>query len=200
MTRDDFQDCLLRVRKFFVYSLWVDNVCFYVGKGTKTRRHALRPIMHEKSARLGGDSPKDKFIRRAWRAGKQVDYRLEFDSNQEHHVYFHEQVMIGHHGKRKDGGTLFNKADGGQGVSGYKLSKSTRLKMSRSRTNMHMSSEWCKSISAGRFKSPLIHRRPVVVMGVRYDSGSEAARSLDLGISKIRRWASSNKFNSYFPN
>ena len=197
-SKDEFKEILMRGRKFFVYSLWIAGTCFYVGKGTRPlKSYSLRPFAHEKDARRG-NSPKDRFIRKALRAGLAIEYGFEFDSNHEHHVYFHEQVLMDAHGKRKDGGTLFNVADGGQGITGHKLSAKTRAKMSSSRTGMQMDEKWCRAISEGRFKSPLIRRRGVVVEGKEFPSIAEASRTLNIEISKLHRWLRSKKHDAHY--
>ena len=194
MTADEFKMTLDRVKAFYVYVLSVNGIPFYVGKGTRDVRWSCqhRALMHEKNARCMALDAKSKFIRRSWRQGLSVTYELAFMSNHESQCFFHEQVLIAEYGKRSDKGILFNLVDGGQGMTGYKLSATTRARMSATRTGRKLSADWRANIAAGRLLSKKVkienQRRkiPVLASGKIYDSAVDAGTALGVAGQTIR--------------
>jgi len=87
------------------------SIPFYVGKGTKFRYKA-----HESEARTGNDSinkAKCDFIREIWESGHNIQYDL-IACQDEDDAFSVEQELILKHGKRIDGGLLFNIQNGGK--------------------------------------------------------------------------------------
>jgi hypothetical protein len=175
-------------KKFYVYVLWCDKRPFYVGKGVKSLTRT-RALVHEYEARHGrAKSPPSKFIEAALAQGKRIRYELAWSSNYEHHVLFHEQVLIGKYGRSTDGGSLVNLTLGGQGMSGYKLSAETCAKMSRTRKGRTQSIAHNAAISKGRRKSAKVkadnerRRVRVKIYGQVYSDIGEAAS--DLGVCR----------------
>jgi len=185
-TADEFRAMVRRSpKRFYVYTILAQGVPIYVGKGLQTCG-TIRALAHAKAARHGDTSPKSKALRSLWRQGKHEQYVLEIACNSEETAFFVEQATIGQYKRRCDGGTLFNRATGGQGSSGYRASKATRTKMSESRTGKPLSANHCKAIGDGRrlsLKVRLDNERrkiPVQVHGVTYSCRQDAADALGL--------------------
>ena len=183
----EFKALILSLPKnFYVYTLVANGVPFYVGKGCRDSS-GVRALAHRKEA-TSRDDPKSRFMRRLWATGGQERYQLELMCNSEETAFFHEQVMITDYGRRCDGGTLFNRAAGGQGSSGFKATEATCRKMSQSRTGRPLSTRHRRAISAGRLVSSKVkaanQRRkvPVRIYGISYNCLSDAA--LQLGVCK----------------
>jgi hypothetical protein len=200
-SHDDFKSLLVQQPKaFYVYILLDGNEPIYVGKGTKKVRWPCqqRALQHEKAARNKCNEPKSKRIRRMLRDGRSLGYVLHFGANAESTVFFHEQVLIAAYGKRKEGGSLYNRVDGGQGMSGYKIPQSTRNKMSATRTGRKQSSAHNAAISRGRLVSENVKRAnelrkiPVLIQGTQYTCVKEASEVLNVCMGTLKYRISTN--------
>lgn len=185
-TADEFRDLIRRSpKRFYVYTVVAAGVPIYVGKGLQTCV-GIRALAHAKAARQGDVSPKSRALRRLWRQGLAEQYLLEIACNSEETAFFVEQAAIGEYKRLCDGGTLFNRATGGQGSSGHTASRATREKMSMSRKGRPLSVYHCKAIGDGRRSSLKVRadneRRkiPVQVHGVVYACRQDAADALGL--------------------
>lgn len=171
-------------KRFYVYTLLANGIPFYVGKGFRNSS-GVRALAHLRNARYNDDE-KSRFIRETLKNGQKITFVLELMCNSEETAFFHEQVMISDYGRRVDGGTLFNRATGGQGSQGFKATKATRRKMSRTRTGVPLSRSHCKAIGAGRRVSAKVkadiecRKIPVRVFGVEYSCRQAAADALNL--------------------
>lgn len=205
-SNSEFREALKReVKAFYVYVLLSNDVPFYVGKGGTKGHNPLRALAHEKEAlhkSMKPKSTKSKFIRNLLKSGKSVGYVLAFACNSEESAFFYEQVLISDYKLIKDGGTLLNLATGGQGSSGFKMSRSSCLSMSITRTGKKQTPEHNAAISEGRKRSALVkadnlaRRVPVKANGIWYDCAKEAALALGVCIHTIR-----NRINNVnFPN
>jgi hypothetical protein len=200
-SREEFVSCLAREpRQFYVYVL--KDSTFYVGKGTiKKTGVPQRALKHEKEAsrRRTCKSKVAKHIRKLWTAGLEVRYTIWFSTNSEYLALFEEQVLIEQLRRKIHGGTLVNLTEGGQGMSGYTLSKYTRGKMSATRTGRKQSLLHNKAISEGRGKSLRVkadqERRkiPVLINGVHYPSILEGARRIGTSPSVLHYRFNTNK-------
>lgn len=194
MTKDEFKNCRDTLsRQFYVYVLSANGVPFYVGKGNRNVRWSCqhRALAHEKDARSGSDSACARHIRNLWRQGDKVQYNLHFDTNSEWLALYEEQVLIGKHRRLAEGGTLVNQTSGGQGMSGFTLSKKTRSRMSKSRIGRSLSTRHRKAISEGRLTSARVaadnerRRKPVIVEHRQFSSVVEASRMLSIPTATI---------------
>lgn len=146
-------------KSFYVYVLFRDNSePFYVGKG-----RGLRWLWHEKSAREGGDTHKDRLIRQilSRRADvPKVKVREGLTNDEARELEVALIAAIG----REPRGPLINKTRGGDGCvepsddvriamgaanKGRKLSAETRAKMSASKKGFKITAE-ARAIGAAK--------------------------------------------------
>jgi hypothetical protein len=96
--------------QFYVYVLArPSGVPFYVGKGKGKRVGA-----HKYEARSACRCHKCNIIRKIWREGGEVQYRIVFTTDDEQEAYQEEVRQITLYGR----GNLCNRTDGGDGASG----------------------------------------------------------------------------------
>lgn len=145
---------------FYVYVLFRETgVPFYVGKGRNNRWE-----WHERSARAGGDTHKDRLIRTILAAGKIIPKVKTHEGLTNEAAAEIEKIMIAAIGREKDGGPLINQTRGGDGcvdpddelrhrmgngARGRKLSDEARRKMSESRKGFQISPE-ARAIGAAK--------------------------------------------------
>jgi hypothetical protein len=173
------------VRQFYIYILCdVHGVPFYVGKACKTKTGwYYRPLQHCKDAKAKRKSPVCRHIRTL---NHDVRYVIHFDTNSEWLALFEEQVVVLDLGLKRDGGLLYNRTIGGQGMQGHQASLRTRRKMSKTRTGRTQSKEHNQAISLGRLISKRVKaageasKVPVKINGVVYSCRQEAADALNL--------------------
>lgn len=144
-----------QIPQFYVYEHWRPNkgVCFYVGKGKGKRAYKM----------TGRHNPHQNIIDKMKRLGMCVEVKLFASGLTEKEALQIEISRIAHY--RSAGIKLANRTDGGDGVSGLKMSKETKAKMraaklgkpaTRGTTGMKFSEETkakMKASAAGKPKS-----------------------------------------------
>jgi hypothetical protein len=113
---------------FYIYVLSRDRP-FYVGKGQRQRI-----AQHFANANRGDSSLPARVIRKTQKAGGSITCVIDSVHCDEKSALARERELIASVGRRNNGtGTLVNLTDGGEGVSGLKMSPSTRAALSATR-------------------------------------------------------------------
>ncbi|QWY83293.1 putative homing endonuclease protein [Rhizobium phage RHph_X2_25] len=121
----------LRKERFYVYMLVrPDGSIFYVGKGQKRRIYE-----HERYAKGNSRKRLYSIMRKIWRSGNDVLYRLHAFFDDESSAHAEEARLISLFGKVEEGGLLANVTDGGEGVSGLVHTDESRRRMSESHSS-----------------------------------------------------------------
>lgn len=133
-----------RVTDYYIYVLFRENgVPFYVGKGKGPRiRH------HEWRAKNGARGHRFNIIRKILAGGGEVPCLKLHEGLTETVAHEYEIALIKAIGRRPDG-PLVNKTDGGEGVSGLKMSPESRAIM-RTRALARSPEVWAKIIATKR--------------------------------------------------
>lgn len=129
--------------RYYVYQLRLVNsiVPFYIGKGCRYRKNS-----HLSESSLKRQSLKNSIIKKAMSEGVEVLSEILFSGLSEDEALNKEVELIAFYGRRDIGtGILANHTDGGDGMTGWKVSSETRKKIGRS--------------SAGRIASALARER-----------------------------------------
>ncbi len=124
---------------FYVYQLRIQNQIhpFYIGKGCGKRAYE-----HFNARDLLKNSLKNNIIKKAWREGLQIYIEICEDGLDENAALSKEIEYISYYGRRCDGsGCLANLSRGGDGLSGYVTSATTRKKQSLARIGKSLSAE-----------------------------------------------------------
>lgn len=138
-------------REFYIYTSWHHDtgypVCFYVGKGSKSR--------------VSSERGRSVFW---WRVANKHGYTNVVVKSEltETEAFELERSLIKSIGRRDLGmGTLVNMTDGGEGASGHVLSDETKAKMSATTTGRKLSEDHCQRISDGRkgMKFSVAHKK-----------------------------------------
>lgn len=115
----------------YVYGLFYENnkdenICFYIGKGSKYRMRE-----HFKSCRKGQNSYKDNKIKKLKQNGKSP-FPKKLAENLTHQKALElEKALLS---KEKLFSELTNLTKGGEGLTGYRHSEETKIKMSKNRS------------------------------------------------------------------
>ncbi len=129
--------------RYYVYQLRLVNsdVPFYIGKGCRYRKNS-----HLSESSLKRQSLKNSIIKKAMKDGVEILSEILFSGLSEPEALNKEVELIAFYGRRDIGtGILANHTDGGDGMTGWKVSPETRKKIGRS--------------SAGRVASELARER-----------------------------------------
>lgn len=109
---------------YYVYELVdpLSQTVIYVGKGKKNRAYRFLTMADEKLACSRLQTDLCQHILRLRNASANVVVKIVYQSDCEFDVLAMEVERIAHYGRRTEGGTLFNKTAGGNGLSRYKFS------------------------------------------------------------------------------
>lgn len=158
-------------RKFYVYEFRdPSGHTFYVGKGKWNKAPSRNRLTRHRYETLTDDNKHLKLyrkIRKLWRDGFDYTEHVVFTTDNEARAFMEERRRIALYGRSN----LCNLSDGGDGLSGYRHTKASRLKMSQKLKGRKWSPERkaAKSLAyAGKFCGQRIykgaehwtHRRP----------------------------------------
>lgn len=150
MAEGTLSACLAEIKaspvKFYVYLMSrPDGRPFYVGKG-----HGRRISQHESHARGKARGIRLSVIRKIWRAGGAVSYRIVSFHEHEADAFAAEMALIAEIRRRQNGGPLVNRTDGGDGVTGFRqvLSSGARAKISAAHKGVPKSPEHAAKVGA----------------------------------------------------
>lgn len=124
MTADEVMALIRATDKpFYVYVLHRENgVPFYVGKGANERI-----LHHAWEARKGRQAEKHRIIRKLWKSGEDIEYRIVSFHDDEREAYEIEATLVSVYGRRDTkSGSLANRANGGAGPSGFVITHELR--------------------------------------------------------------------------
>lgn len=137
----------MKMNIYYVYQLRLANseTPFYIGKGKGRRANS-----HLTRSSLAIRNHKNHIIKKAMMEGIAVLTEIIHQNLEESEALAIEAELIAEYGRRNDGGILSNATMGGEGMSGFKASTETRLKMSESAKKVIKTEEWKQNIGMGR--------------------------------------------------
>jgi hypothetical protein len=127
---------------FYHYTYFVNGVPEYVGKGVE--RRALAHLV------AGNQTYWARHVKKAVKEGCDVQIKMAYVEN-EQAALDEETRLIALYGRRNIGtGTLFNLTDGGEGVSGMRMSEESKAKMRAKKLGVPRSEESRRAQSIGQ--------------------------------------------------
>jgi hypothetical protein len=141
----------MKMNIYYVYQLRLANseTPFYIGKGKGRRANS-----HLTMSSLATRNHKNHIIKKAMMDGIVVLTEIIHQNLTEPDALAIEASLIAEYGRRNDGGILSNATLGGEGMSGFKASTETKLKMSESAKKVIKTEEWKQKIGMGRRGKP----------------------------------------------
>jgi len=184
------------IKKFCVYAHFrPDNVIFYIGKGTKSRSnssHNRNNYWKNIVKKYGG-----------FRSEILAYWETEKES------FEHEKILISCF---KDlGYSLANMTNGGEGSTGFKWSKESKEKLSKSKKGIKQSDNHCLNNSLSRIgskhskqtiekmrelrKNGTVNSRPINVCGIHFQSITNFAKYVKKAPIWIKKCVDANKYD-----